>query len=366
MIKSIMDLTFNNSKSGTIGIELEMRILERDSYKVKNCSDIIFDSIDDSLKPQIHKELLQSMFEIVTPVCKDVNEAVDFIESTVKKISKLGDEKGFCISALATHPFEEKEDNEIMQDPRYEAFKEEFQIILRNFLISGLHIHVGIEDQEKAVKAYNSVINYLPLFLALSANSPFFHGQNTGLKSYRTKVFDKLPRAGIPEYFKSYKEYKSVYKQLFKTGTIKKTKDIWWDVRISPGFGTLELRVCDAFYDKKRLKLIAMLFQSIVEYSKTHHPKKEFHQINLQNKWNATRYGLDGFFIQEGEKIPIRQKINALIDKMKREKIFLILGIEKEMEDLRELVKVPSPSCRLREIFEETNDLKEVIKSQVI
>ncbi len=361
-----MDLTFNKSDNSTVGIELEMRILNKDSYAVKNCADIIFKNIDDDLKPHIHKELLKSMFEIVTPVCKDVNEAVDFIENTIKKIQKLGLQNDFVISALATHPFETKEDNEINSDPRYESFEDEFQILIRNFLISGLHVHIGVDNKKDALVAYNSVINYIPIFLALSANSPFFHNEDTGLSSYRTKVFDKLPRAGIPEYFKSYKEYKSVYKQLFSTNSIKKAKDIWWDVRLSPEFGTIELRVCDAFYDKKRLKLIAMLFQSIVEYSKIKHPKKEFHQINLQNKWNATRYAMDAYFIQNGTKIPIREKIYELIKDMKKENIFKKLSIEDEIEELKSLIDEPSPSCKLRKIYKQTKDFRKVIKSQII
>ena len=361
-----MDLLFKNSKNSTVGMELEMRILSKDSYDVKNCADIIFSSIPNKLKPHIHKELLKSMFEIVTPVCKDVNEAVDFIDDTIKKITKIGKKNDFVISALATHPFEKKEDNEINIDPRYESFKKEFQIIIKNFLISGLHIHVGINSKKNAIKAYNSVINYIPLFLAFSANSPFFHAEDTGLKSYRTKVFDKLPRAGIPEYFNNYKEYTSVYKQLFKTNTIKISKDIWWDVRISPGFGTLELRVCDAFYNKKRLKFLGIFYQAIVEYSKIKHPKKEFHQINMQNKWSATRYGLDGVFIQNGKKIPIRKKINNLIDEMQKNGIFKKLGTAKDMKKLRYLVDKSSPSCKLRDIYNKTNDFKEVIKSQII
>lgn len=361
-----MNLLFNNSKNSTIGMELEMRILQKDSYNVKNCANIIFNNLPDNLKPYIHNELLKSMFEVVTPICKDANEAVEFISSTLKKIKKIGKKNQFEICAMATHPFETKEDNIINCDPRYESFKNEFQIIIRSFLISGLHIHVGIDNKKNAVKAYNSVINYLPLFLAISANSPFFHDEDTGLSSYRTKIFDKLPRAGIPEYFHSYKEYKSVFKQLFKTNTIKKPKDVWWDVRISPNFGTLELRVCDAFYDKKRLKFLGIFYQAIIEYSKIKHPKKEFHQINMQNKWSATRYGLDGVFIQNGKKIPIRQMINILIDKMEKKKIFKKLGTTKDIKKLRYLIDKPSPAYKLRKIYKKTNDFKDVIKSQII
>jgi carboxylate-amine ligase len=361
-----MDLNFNTSKNSTIGIELEMRILDKDTLDVKNYSEIIFESIDESLKPYIHKELLKSMFEIVTPVCKDVNEAVGFIDSVLQKVAKIGEKNDFYIAAMATHPYEKKEDSQIYNDPRYEEFKKEFGIVIRNFLISGLHIHVGIDDKEDAIKAYNGVINYLPLFLALSANSPFFDGEDTGLKSYRTKIFDKLPRAGVPEYFDSYDEYSDVYEQLHKTGAIKKAKDVWWDVRLSPNFGTIELRVCDAFYDKDRLRLLAMLFQGVVEYSKKHHPKKEFHQINLQNKWNATRHGLKGDFIKQNKVFKVREKIYKLIEKIEKAGIFEKLGTHKDIDELKSIVEKPSLATGLRKVYEKNNDFKEVIKSQII
>jgi len=361
-----MNLKFNASPKATVGIELEMRILDKDTYGVKNCSEIIFNSIDDSLKPYIHKELLKSMFEIVTPICNTIDEAVEFIDNVIKEVGVIGQKNNFLIAALATHPYEKKEDSKIYEDPRYESFKEEFQIIIRNFLISGLHIHVGVDSEKNAIKAYNSVINYIPLFLALSANSPFFHNEDTGLKSYRTKVFDKLPRAGIPEYFDDFQEYKGVYEDLYNTGTIKKAKDVWWDVRISPEFGTLELRVCDAFYDNKKLKFLGMFYQSIVEYAKVYEPKKQYHQINMQNKWNATRHGLDGEFIENGVKIGIREKIKALLIDMEQAGIFTKLNIQEQMNELRYIVDEKSPSCALKDIYKDTKDFNKVIQSQII
>ena len=361
-----MNLKFNTSTKATVGIELEMRILDSDTYGVKNCSEIIFENINDSLKPHIHKELLKSMFEIVTPVCNSIDEAVKFIDDTIQKVGLIGKKHNFLIAALATHPYEKKEDNKIYEDPRYESFKDEFQIIIRNFLISGLHIHAGVNSEENAIKAYNSVINYIPLFLALSANSPFFHNEDTGLKSYRTKIFDKLPRAGIPEYFDDFQEYKGIYEDLYNTGTIKKAKDVWWDVRISPEFGTLELRVCDAFYDENKLRFLGMFYQSIVEYAKIIEPKRQYHQINMQNKWNATRHGLDGEFIENGVKTGIRDKIKALLKDMKDAGVFTKLNISKQMEELEYIVDEKSPSCALKDIYEETKDFNKVIQSQII
>lgn len=361
-----MDIIFNNSESNTIGLELEVRLLDKQSYGVKNCADIVFDSIDEELKPHIHQELMKSMFEVVTPICKNATCAVDFIDNTLQKIKKIGEENDFLIAALATHPFEETKDSEIIPDPRYLEFEEEFQVIIRNFLISGLHIHVGLKDEDEAIKVYNSMINYIPLFLALSVNSPFLHGRDSGLSSYRTKIFDKLPRAGVPEYLESFDEYKLIYEELSNGGAIKKIKDVWWDIRLSPNFGTIELRVCDAFFDKDRLKLVTMFYQSLIEYSKINPSKRAFHQINLQNKWSATRYGMKGVFIEDGQVIPIRKKIKILIEEMANIGIFKKLGIEKDIKDLKHIIDKPSLAQRLRETYNKTNDFKEVIKLGVI
>ncbi len=361
-----MDIVFNSSKPNTVGLELEVRLLEPDTLKVKSCSDIVFDNIDESLKPYIHKELLKSMFEVVTPVCNSAIEAVDFIDDTLHTIKKIGEKNDFLIAVLATHPFEEQSDNEIIPDPRYLEFEKEFQVIIRNFLISGLHIHVGIEDEDTAIDVYNSMINYIPLFLALSVNSPFLHGNDSGLSSYRTKIFDKLPRAGVPEYLESFKEYQDVYKELYSSGTIKKIKDVWWDIRLSPSFGTIELRVCDAFYDKERLQFITLFFQSLVEYSKTNPTKRMFHQINLQNKWSATRYGMKAIFIEDGEAILVRKKIKNLLEEMREAGVFKKLNIEKDIKDLRYIVDKPSLAKNLRETYNKTKDFKEVIKLGVI
>ncbi len=361
-----MKLDYHDSKPSTVGIELELRLLDPNTYAVKNCAQEVFDNIDSSIKNHVHKELLKSMIEIVTPVCQTIDEAVNFVNETANKISQIGKQYNFLCAALPMHPFEIKEDNEIFEDPRYESFKQEFQIIIRNFLISGLHLHVGVDDQQKAVNAYNMVIKYIPIFLALSANSPYHYSQDTGLSSYRTKVFDKLPRAGVPQYFDTYEDYSEVYQQLFQTNTIKKAKDVWWDVRISPEFGTIELRVCDAFYNPKRLKFIGLLYQALVHYGKNQTVKREYHQINLQNKWNATRYGMDADFLEEGKRYTIRNRIKNLIKILSNQSIFDELGTQQQINDLMFIIDESSMCQTIRSKYQKNNDFKEAIQIGVI
>jgi carboxylate-amine ligase len=362
-------VTFNTSEPFTIGMELEVRLLDSASYDIKNCANILFENIDDEFKPHVHKELLQSMVEIVTPVCRSSAQAVEFIERCAKRLNAIGTEHGFFLSALATHPFEKKEQNLIIPNERYERFEQEFQIVLKKFLISGLHIHIGIPSREKAIAVYNAAINYLPIFLALSANSVYLNGEDSGLKSYRSKIFEQLPRASIPQYLNDYKEYEMLHEQLLATGTIESFKDVWSDVRISPKFGTVELRVCDSFYNKERLELLGLLFQAVCVYTlrdESHRPKREFDLILEQNKWSACRYGMYADFIQEGKKYKLRDKIFELIDTLKREGIFEFLQASDKAEALIELTKQNTIAHEARAIYEKTQDFKQVIDLNII
>ena len=361
-----MDLPFSPSLKNSVGMELELRLLEPNTLNIKNCSATVFKYLNSKYIPYLHKELLQSMVEVVTPVCDSIDEAVSFIEELTKHISNIGKEHNFALAALATHPTEVDSDNKIINDPRYKAFEEEFQIIIRNFLISGLHIHAGVSSEKHAINAFNATINYLALFLALSANSPFCHAEDSGLASYRTKIFTKLPRAGIPQYFESYSDYRELYSQLHSAGAIESAKDIWWDVRISPKFGTVELRVCDSFFDTDRLKFIGLLYQALVLYAKEEQPPRQYHQINMQNKWSATRYGMEGIFILHGKAVPIREKIAQLIEKFSDAGIFKELGTEEEIKFYRYIIEKPSIARILKEQYKATSSFRDAIKSEII
>jgi len=357
---------FDGENPYTVGIELELRLLDMDTLLPANRSPVIFDSLPENLSPYVHKELLQSMIEVVTPVCKDATDAVDFISDALTEIVSICRRNGIYLAALATHPFEKKEDNERFHDPRYEAFAIELQSILKNFLISGLHIHVAMPDEKSAIEAYNASIEYLPIFLALSANSPYNQGEDTGLDSYRSEIFERLPRAGIPQYFDSYEKYCSLIDRLRETGTIESIKDVWWDVRIHQKFGTIELRVCDAFYDRERLTLIALFYRSLLEYASRHGSHERYQQINKQNKWNAVRHGLDGKFIDGCRVLTIREKAHELVDAIDSDGIFARQGYPEGADSLHELIEKRSIADKLREIYSESGDFRKVIEEEVI
>ncbi|NPA27490.1 MAG: YbdK family carboxylate-amine ligase [Epsilonproteobacteria bacterium] len=356
---------FDNNRGFSVGVELEVRLIDKENMKPANISPFLFEELPDDLKEYVHQELLQSMIEIVTPVCNSAKEARNFIMDTLGRLKKITNQKGVELAALATHPFERKDDNKFFPDPRYDELAQELGIVLKNFLISGFHIHIGMPNEKAAINSYNHTIHFLPLFIALSANSPFIVSEDTKLQSYRNKIFERLPRAGIPEYFETYKDYCELIDLLFITNTIKSVKDVWWDVRIHQKFGTIELRVADAFYDEERTELIVLLYQALLKYYSNFKAKRELYQISKQNKWNSVRHGLDGNFIEGSRVVTIAQKLHEVIEKLDKEGIFKELKAQDRVEALHRVVDKPSIATKLRKIYQETGSFEEVIKEEI-
>ncbi len=357
---------FHPDTPATIGVELEVRLVDPRTMKPANRSSYLFEHLPRTLAPHVHKELLQSMIEIVTPVCDTPAEAAEFIHRALQTLHAIGKDEHIALAALATHPFERKEDNHRFHDPRYDRLAEELQIVLKNFLISGLHIHIALPDETAAIRAYNASIKYLPLFLALSANSPFALGEDTGLQSYRSKIFERLPRAGIPEYFDTYRDYCGLIDRLLESGTIESIKDVWWDVRLHQAFGTIELRVSDAFYDRERLELIVLFYQALMRYAFEHPVARDYYQVSKQNKWNAIRHGLEGHFIDGASRHTIRETIQERINAIETAGIFEALGTAEKVDALRALTRQPTIAQKLRQLYRKTGDFRAVIREELI
>ncbi len=363
----MIDTTFHPSqKAYSVGAELEVRLVDKQSLEVLPLAPKILGSLSSSMRPFVHQELLESMVELVTPVCSTSKEAVGKLRELAHIVGKEAKERGACITALGTHAFAERLRDEITKDPRYIAFLHELQYVLRKFLICGLHIHVGLPDLTSALRAYNFAINYLPLFLALSASSPFYNGENTGLLSFRTKIFEMLPRAGIPQYFDSFEEYVKLFVILENAKMVHSIKDVWWDVRIHPDFGTVELRVCDALPDFGRIELLIALFRALCLYAQSAPLEKLHHQVNKQNKWNALRHGLDGIYIQNDRSLRIREFGLETLYRMEREGIFDRLSIPEKLSSLIALMHKKSIAQELIDIYRKTKDLKKVERRGIL
>jgi carboxylate-amine ligase len=347
-------MKFLSSPPLTVGIELEVQLVDRNTGKLTRKADAIFENVN---SPLIHREFLKSMVEFVSPVCEHPHEAVEQIQTISEKCCEVGKEEGFSIAASGTHPFAQPEEVKVTENERYLRLLSEFQEVLRNFLIYGLHVHIGFPDEKSATNAYNAFVKYAPLFLALSASSPFFRGRNTGILSYRSKIFEQLPRAGIPQQFRSYLEFTELIEILKNTKTIESLKDIWWDVRLRPDLGTVEIRICDSVSNFERLKGIANLMVMVGRLFMEETVKPTYHQINLQNRWNAARHGLNGNFIDEGA----NKKVGTVLLELVAQHSKKFGKLKEGAKILEKLTSVPTVAEEELRIYERTRDFKKVV-----
>jgi len=249
--------------SFTIGIEEEYQTIDPDTYDLRSHIQAeIVEKGKRQLEERVKAEMHQSVVEVGTGVCKTIGEADADLRDLRRRMLALTDENGLFLVSGATHPFADWRDQDVYPDERYRQLVEDMQIVARANLIFGLHVHVGIEDRETLIQLMNQMRYFLPHLLALSTNSPFWIGMNTGLKSYRSKVFDRFPRTNIPDTFTSWSDFENFVNLLVRTNCIDNAKKIWWDVRPHPFFGTLEIRVCDIPMRVDETLAIAALIQA--------------------------------------------------------------------------------------------------------
>jgi len=350
----------------TLGIEEEYQVIDPESRELISHDQQIVLEAEKHLSEQVKAEMHQAVVEVGTNICRDITEARAEIIHLRRSISDIANGLGFKIGAAGTHPFSEWEKQLITPNPRYDEIVMELQDTARSNLIFGLHVHVGIADKALALHLTNSMRYFLPHLYALSTNSPFWEGRNTGFKSYRSKVFDKFPRTGIPGAFNSLSEYESYVNLLVKTKCIDNPKKIWWDIRIHPFFPTLEVRICDVPLTIDETITITAVIQALV--AKLHKLKSQnlnfilYHRALInENKWRAGRYGLDGKMIDFGKECEvdtrvIMEELLEFIDDVVDD-----LGSRKEVEFVREMMKRGTGADRQLAVYEETRDLKKVV-----
>jgi carboxylate-amine ligase len=292
------ELKFNKSPAPTIGVELELQILDTETLELKSLGHEILNMVPDSKKERIKPEFIQSMLEINTGICSSVAEVEKDLKETYTMLNEFTEGSGATLYAASLHPFSKTKDQTVADHPRYKKIMEELQIVGRRFITQGLHVHIGVDDEEKVIKINNNMRIYLPILLALTTSSPFYEGMDTGLMSYRSKLFESLPLAGMPDYLDDWEEFNLLVNLLKKNAIIESVKDIWWDVRPHPDFGTVEIRICDLPYSMRDILAITALIQALVLALAEQFENPEPHsQILRSNKWQATRYGLEGFYV---------------------------------------------------------------------
>jgi carboxylate-amine ligase len=282
------------------------------------------------------------------------------------KLAELAGRSGLKIASAGTHPFSHWRDQLITEGERYQEIVKDMQQLARANLIFGLHVHVGIADREIAIHVMNQARYFLPHIYALSTNSPFWVGQNTGLKGYRLKVFERFPRTGIPDAFESLSEYEDYCKLLVKTGCVDNAKKIWWDIRLHPFFDTLEVRVCDAQSRVDDTLAIAALIQAVVaKLYKLLRQNITFRvyrrRLLDENRWRASRYGIDGKLIDFGreEEVETRRLLDELLQFVATE--VDELGSQKEMAHIERIMREGTGADRQLALYERTNDMHAVV-----
>jgi carboxylate-amine ligase len=294
----------------TLGVEEEFQIIDPDTRELRSHVQEILEEGKLVLKERVKPEMHQSVIEIGTGICKNIQEVRQDVGEMRAEIIRLARKNGMRVAAAGTHPFSNWADQKIFPDPRYDQVVEEMQLLARANLIFGLHVHVGIRDRALALQIMNEARYFLPHLLALSTNSPFWLGRNSGLKSFRTKVFDRFPRTSIPETFDSPAEFDEFVRILVKTNCIDNGKKISWDVRPHPFFETIEFRVCDVPMRLDETVTLAALIQAIcVKLYKLRIQNLGFRKYRralvLENKWRASRYGIGGKLIDFGKEIEV-------------------------------------------------------------
>ena len=351
----------------TLGVEEEFQIIDPETRELRSHVQELLEEGKRVLKERVKPEMHQSVIELGTGICKDIREARRDISEMRTEIIRLALRTGMRVAAAGTHPFSNWADQKIFPDPRYDSVVEEMQLLARANLIFGLHVHVGIADRALAIQIMNEACYFLPHLLALSTNSPFWLGRNTGLKSFRTKVFDRFPRTSIPEYFGTPAEFDEFVRILVKTNSIDNGKKIWWDVRPHPFFETIEFRVCDIPMRVDETVAIAALIQAIcVKLYNLRIQNLGFRRYRraliLENKWRASRYGIEGKLIDFGKEIEVpfpelvREMLEFVYDVVDE------LGSREEVDRLNWILQNGTGADRQLAVYNATDgDLKKVV-----
>jgi glutamate---cysteine ligase / carboxylate-amine ligase len=351
----------------TIGIEEEYQTIDPETRDLRSHIDTeIMSEGKMLLKEQVKAEMHQSVVEVGTGVCKDIKNAAVELKALRKEIVNLARKNGLSLASAGTHPFADWRHQDIYPDQRYYTIVQDLKMVARANLIFGLHVHIGVEDREASIHLMNAARYFLPHILALSTNSPFWLGMDTGLKSYRCKVFDKFPRTNIPDYFPSWGEYERFVDLLVKTNCIDNAKKIWWDIRPHPNFPTLEFRICDVPMRADETIAIAALIQAtIAKLYKLYEANQGFRlyrrALIMENKWRAVRYGLDGKIIDFGkqQEVPVRDLIYEYLKFV--DDVVDELGSREEINYIHRILEHGTGADRQLRIYQETGDLTKVM-----
>ena len=349
----------------TIGIEEEYQIVDASGELKPHISTLLAQHGQD-LGDSVRAEMIQSVVEVGTGICENVDQAREELAGLRGKLADLLRPDNLRIACAGTHPFSKWQEQLITDKDRYKMLEDEMQDVVRSILIFGLHVHVAIPDRDRGTEIMNEARYFLPHLLALSASSPFWAGRDTGLKSYRSVVWSRFPRTGIPPHFVSYDEYENYLEMLVRTGCIDDGKKIWWDLRSHPYHPTLEFRCCDQTTRIEETICLAALTQAIcAKLIRLRERNLGFRQympaLIAENKWRAMRYGIDGKLIDFGKQseVPTRDLALELLEFV--DDVVDELGSRKAVEHVHTILREGTSADRQLQVHRDTGDLSRVV-----
>jgi len=364
-----MEIEFHSSQRSSLGVEMELQIVDRETRELSSAASKILAEMGaghpDGRHPKAKHELLESTIEMITGVCQTAADARSDLEETLGELRSHTGDAGLELLCSGTHPFSSWSAQQVSPDARYHHLIEQVQWPARRLQIFGIHVHVGVRSAAKAIAISNALGVYIPHLLGISASSPYWQGHDTGLASARSKVFEGLPTAGLPYQFENWEEFQRFMKALMFANAITTIREVWWDIRPHPVFGTVELRICDGIPTLGEVASVAALSQCLVEWMDQRHERGERLEVQpdwivRQNKWRAARYGVEAEIIVDGEGhvVPLREALHRLTDELSP--VARQLGCENELAGIFTMSERPS-YLRQREIVAGGGSLADVV-----
>ena len=364
-----MQIPFSASPGSSLGVEWELQLVDRETRHLRSGASEILEELSPGREhPKAKHELLESTIEVITGVCSTVEEASADLARTVAEIVPLAEARGLGLMCSGTHPVTDWQTQSISPHPRYAKLVDDMQWLARRLQIFGVHVHVGVRSADKAIAIVNALSAYVPHLLSLTASSPYWVGADTGLASARSKVFEGLPTAGLPYQLSGWPAFEDYMDTLLSTGTIASIKEVWWDIRPHPTYGTVELRIADGLPTLYEVGMVAALSQCLVdtfdrEIDKGYTLPTPKGWVVRENKWRAARYGLDAKIIVEDEKVvPVRDALAELARELRP--TAQRLGCEAELDRVTGVLETGASYQRQRAVAAASGgDLTAVVDS---
>jgi carboxylate-amine ligase len=367
-------IEFNGSPRPTLGVEVELELVDRVTGDLVSAASEILAEVGQGhpggVHPKAKHELFECTVEIITGICDTVADARRDLSETLEEVRAAADRRGIDLICSGTHPFANWGDQVVTDDPRYVALLDAMGWTAQRLQIFGVHFHVGVRDGERVLAIAKGLAGYIPHLLALSASSPYWESRDTGLASSRSKVFEGLPTAGLPEQLSDWSEFERFMTTLISAEAISTIREVWWDIRPHPDFGTIELRMCDGLSTMREVMALAAFSQCLVTWLDERSDAGEvFEQqsewVLRQNKWRAARHGLEAQLIAdtEGTCRPLVETVVELVEALRP--TARRLRCAEELEGVLEILEIGPSYLRQRRVIEAGGDLRAVIDQLV-